>query len=118
MPRKDKTPPFAAPGVHHATINGHRFHLRPTSAGALLWLDGRQPPYLLDPTARDFGVRPAPLGGQAHPHEAPVLRVGDALHQFLLDQAVRWRWRWRAAWQITDGRSQMGTAGDGAASWI
>jgi radical SAM protein with 4Fe4S-binding SPASM domain len=44
----------SAQGVHHATINGHRFHLRPISEGALLWLDGRQPPYLLDTTARDF----------------------------------------------------------------
>ncbi len=46
--------PFAARGVHHATINGHRFHLRPTREGGLLWLDGRQPPYLLDATAREF----------------------------------------------------------------
>ena len=44
----------ASRGVHHATINGHRFHLRATHGGALLWLDGRQPPYLLDHTARDF----------------------------------------------------------------
>jgi len=45
---------FAGEGVHHATINGHRFHLRPHQGGALLWLDGQQPPYHLDQTATDF----------------------------------------------------------------
>jgi radical SAM protein with 4Fe4S-binding SPASM domain len=52
----ESTPHFASGGVHHATINGHRFHLRPTEDGALLWLNGRQPPYHLDQTAADFVV--------------------------------------------------------------
>lgn len=56
MSERPKMPQDAPGGVRHATINGHRFHLRPTSKGGLLWLDGRQPPYLLDATARDFVV--------------------------------------------------------------
>jgi len=42
--------------VLHATINGHRFHLRrkdPTDDD-LLWIDGRQPPIVLDRTAAEF----------------------------------------------------------------
>ena len=55
-PQRNKTrkPHFTGEGVHHATINGHRFHLRPHRGGALLWLDGQQPPYQLDQTATDF----------------------------------------------------------------
>ncbi len=40
----------------HATINGHRFHLRrkdPTKDN-FLWIDGRQPPIVLDRTAAEF----------------------------------------------------------------
>jgi len=51
---KTRKPHFTGEGVHHATINGHRFHLRPHKGGALLWLDGQQPPYHLDRTATDF----------------------------------------------------------------
>ena len=54
MTELGRKPQFANNGVHHATINGHRFHLRPTQEGAILWLDGKQPPYLLDQTAADF----------------------------------------------------------------
>jgi len=42
--------------VLHATINGHRFHLRredPTRDN-FLWIDGRQPPIVLDRTAAEF----------------------------------------------------------------
>lgn len=49
-----RKPHFTGAGVHHATINGHRFHMRPLPDGALLWLNGRQPPYRLDQTAADF----------------------------------------------------------------
>lgn len=43
-------------GVRHATINGHRFHLRMHADHQqhLLWIDGRQPPLLLDTTAARF----------------------------------------------------------------
>lgn len=46
---------FRGDGVHHATINNHRFHLR-LSKGTHhhLWIDGRQPPLTLDQTAADF----------------------------------------------------------------
>ncbi|MBM4019213.1 MAG: radical SAM protein [Planctomycetes bacterium] len=53
MPRK---PQFAGDGVRHATIGGHRFHLRlrdPT-ADNFLWIDGRSPPLVLDRVAADF----------------------------------------------------------------
>jgi len=53
---KEHAPEYTHRGVHHATINGHRFHLRPTPEGGLLWLDGRQLPYPLDHTARDFVI--------------------------------------------------------------
>jgi len=56
MSNKARKSHFTGEGVHHATINGHRFHLRPLKDGALLWLDGRQPPYHLDQTAADFAV--------------------------------------------------------------
>ena len=47
---------FKDDGVKHATINGHRFHLRrkdPTRDN-FLWIDGRQPPIVLDRTAAEF----------------------------------------------------------------
>ncbi len=53
MERKSR---FKHDGVLHATINGHRFHLRrkdPTRDD-FLWIDGRQPPIVLDRTAADF----------------------------------------------------------------
>ncbi len=43
-------------GIRHATINGHRFHLRltdPTKEN-FLWIDGRSPPLVLDPVAAEF----------------------------------------------------------------
>jgi radical SAM protein with 4Fe4S-binding SPASM domain len=54
MTDKSRRPHFAGDGVHHATINGQRFHLRPNKHGGLLWLNGQQPPYQLDHTAADF----------------------------------------------------------------
>jgi hypothetical protein len=55
----DTTAQFAAEGVHHATINGHRFHLRLNADARqqhLLWIDGQQPPLILDATAARFMV--------------------------------------------------------------
>ncbi len=51
-----RKPHFSAEGIRHATINGHRFHLRTTdpTRESYLWIDGRQPPLVLDPTAADF----------------------------------------------------------------
>ena len=52
----ERKPHFKSDGVLHATINGHRFHLRrkdPTKDN-FLWIDGRQPPIVLDETAADF----------------------------------------------------------------
>jgi len=49
----ERKPQFRSDGVQHATINGHRFHLRrkdPTKDN-FLWIDGRQPPIVLDRTA-------------------------------------------------------------------
>jgi len=51
-----RKPQFLGDGVHHATIDGHRFHLRlkdPT-ADNFLWIDGRSPPLILDRVAGDF----------------------------------------------------------------
>lgn len=51
-----RKPQFAQEGIHHATIAGHRFHLRlndPT-ADNFLWIDGRSPPLVLDRVAADF----------------------------------------------------------------
>jgi radical SAM protein with 4Fe4S-binding SPASM domain len=51
-----RKPHFRSDGVLHATINGHRFHLRrkdPTEDN-FLWIDGRQPPIVLDRTAAEF----------------------------------------------------------------
>jgi radical SAM protein with 4Fe4S-binding SPASM domain len=52
----ERKPHFRDDGVLHATINGHRFHLRrkdPTN-DSYLWIDGRQPPIVLDRTAAEF----------------------------------------------------------------
>jgi radical SAM protein with 4Fe4S-binding SPASM domain len=52
----ERKPQFRDDGVLHATINGHRFHLRrkdPTKDN-FLWIDGRQPPIVLDRTAAEF----------------------------------------------------------------
>jgi len=53
MPRK---PQFISEGIRHATINGHRFHLRLTDPMEenLLWIDGRSPPLVLDQVAAEF----------------------------------------------------------------
>lgn len=51
-----RKPQFTGDGVRHATLNGHRFHLRlkdPTEDN-YLWLDGRSPPLILDRVATDF----------------------------------------------------------------
>ena len=42
----ERKPHFTQTGVRHATINGHRFHLRltdPTDEN-FLWIDGKSPP--------------------------------------------------------------------------
>jgi len=50
-----RKPHFRSDGVMHATINGHRFHLRENeNHHNLLWIDGRQPPLILDQTAGSF----------------------------------------------------------------
>jgi radical SAM protein with 4Fe4S-binding SPASM domain len=51
-----RKPQFRDDGVLHATINGHRFHLRrkDPSGDDLLWIDGMQPPIILDRTAAEF----------------------------------------------------------------
>jgi len=51
-----RKPQFRNDGVLHATINGHRFHLRPKDLveDNLLWIDGMQPPIILDRTAAEF----------------------------------------------------------------
>jgi len=48
--------PFESNGVRHATIEGQRFHLRLSTSGehSLLWINGLQPPLLLDTTAASF----------------------------------------------------------------
>ncbi len=51
-----RTPRYVAEGIRHATINGHRFHLRltdPTQEN-FLWIDGRSPPLVLDQVAAEF----------------------------------------------------------------
>lgn len=51
----DRKPHFRSDGIHHATINNHRFHLRLNKGDQHhLWIDGRQPPLILDQTAADF----------------------------------------------------------------
>ncbi len=51
-----RKPHFRGDGVRHATIGGHRFHLRLSDRGGNhhLWIDGHQPPFVLDRTAADF----------------------------------------------------------------
>lgn len=50
-----RKPHFRGDGVRHATIGNHRFHLRLTGGKHHhLWIDGRQPPLILDQTAADF----------------------------------------------------------------
>jgi radical SAM protein with 4Fe4S-binding SPASM domain len=51
-----RKPQYLSEGVRHATINGHRFHLRltdPTKEN-YLWIDGTQPPLVLDQVAAEF----------------------------------------------------------------
>lgn len=49
-------PRFEAEGVRHATLNGHRLHLRLTdpTKDNFLWINGQQPPLILDQTAAEF----------------------------------------------------------------
>ena len=52
----ERKPHFTRTGVRHATINGHRFHLRltdPTEEN-FLWIDGKSPPLVLDQVAAEF----------------------------------------------------------------
>lgn len=51
-----RKPQFTDGGIKHATINGHRIHLRVADAteDCFLWIDGQQPPLVLDRTAADF----------------------------------------------------------------
>lgn len=51
-----RKPQFSDGGIKHATINGHRFHLRcvDETRDNFLWIDGQQPPLVLDQTAADF----------------------------------------------------------------
>jgi radical SAM protein with 4Fe4S-binding SPASM domain len=48
-------PQYEQEGIKHATINGHRFHLRLADPSLLnpLWIDG-QPPLMLDQVAGEF----------------------------------------------------------------
>ncbi len=51
-----RKPQYLSEGIRHATINGHRFHLRltdPTKEN-YLWIDGTQPPLVLDQVAAEF----------------------------------------------------------------
>jgi radical SAM protein with 4Fe4S-binding SPASM domain len=52
----NRKPQFRSDGVLHATINGHRFHLRRKDPvkDNFLWIDGMQPPIVLDRTAAEF----------------------------------------------------------------
>jgi len=52
----ERKPQFIHDGIRHATINGHRFHLRLADPGEtnFLWIDGRSPPLALDQVAADF----------------------------------------------------------------
>ncbi|UCE60433.1 MAG: radical SAM protein [Phycisphaerales bacterium] len=47
---------FIAEGIRHATINGHRFHLRLTdpTRDNFLWIDGQSPALVLDQVAAEF----------------------------------------------------------------
>lgn len=51
-----RKPQYLSEGIKHATINGHRLHLRltdPTKEN-YLWIDGLQPPLVLDQVAAEF----------------------------------------------------------------
>lgn len=52
----ERKPQFLSDGVLHATINGHRFQLRRKDPikDNFLWINGQQPPLVLDRTAADF----------------------------------------------------------------
>lgn len=50
----NRRPHFLVDGVHHATINSHRIHLRTSHKVNYLWINGRQPPLIVDQTAADF----------------------------------------------------------------
>ncbi|MCJ7786425.1 MAG: radical SAM protein [Desulfobacterales bacterium] len=52
----ERKPHFRSDGVLHATINGHRLHLRRKDPirDNFLWIDGQQPPLVLDETAAEF----------------------------------------------------------------
>jgi len=51
-----RKPQYTAEGIRHATINGHRLHLRLTDPTRenYLWIDGTQPPLVLDQVAAEF----------------------------------------------------------------
>jgi len=51
-----RKPQFVPDGIRHATINGHRFHLRLTdpTEDNFLWIDGQSPPLVLDQVAADY----------------------------------------------------------------
>ncbi|MFB0519082.1 MAG: radical SAM protein [Acidobacteriota bacterium] len=51
-----RKPQFTSEGIRHATINGHRFHLRLTDPTRenYLWIDGTQSPLVLDQVAAEF----------------------------------------------------------------
>lgn len=52
----ERKPQFLRDGVRHATINGHRYHLRlidPTEEN-FLWINGASPPLVLDQVAAEF----------------------------------------------------------------
>lgn len=51
-----RKPQFTQTGIRHATINGHRFHLRLTDPVEenFLWIDGQSPPLVLDQVAAEF----------------------------------------------------------------
>jgi radical SAM protein with 4Fe4S-binding SPASM domain len=51
-----RKPQYTSEGIRHATINGHRFHLRliDASSESFLWVDGRSPPLIVDQVAAEF----------------------------------------------------------------
>ena len=52
----ERKPQFTHGGIEHATINGHRFHVRRNDPirENLLWIDGQSPPLVLDRVATEF----------------------------------------------------------------
>ena len=52
----ERKPQFMRGGIEHATMNGHRFHLRRNGPRKehLLWIDGQSPPLALDRVAAEF----------------------------------------------------------------